>query len=248
MKFYDCWKNASHTKVYGGKKKGKYIGKNKIVSTKKKGKEWTIKVKSKGGVTYYKGSNCLLECWWKENGEWQYSGSSSLQRILSKSSSQRKAKKKKKKVSLASVKNDYLMLYYELQEEEERSGKNAEMYYSYIKVPGERAPYLMMKRERKLEKNHMWLKHYQHTTTLEFNALEAFHAGNYVICWKEKGMFGLEVWAYILKGGKMKLYKNKEVLDGNSEKIVEQKLQKWVGKNFRSRKKLVFYPVKWKQA
>ncbi len=80
MKFYDCW-NASHTKVYGGKKKGKYIWKSKIVSTKKKGREWTIKVKSKGGVTYYKGYKDGLTCQWKENGEWQYSFSDSLNRV-----------------------------------------------------------------------------------------------------------------------------------------------------------------------
>lgn len=72
MKFYNCWNN----------KKGKYMGKSKIISTKKKGKKWTIKVKSsKGRVTCYKGSKGVLECWWKEHGEWQYSGSSSLEKI-----------------------------------------------------------------------------------------------------------------------------------------------------------------------
>lgn len=80
MKFYDCW-DDSHTKVYGGKKLGKYMGKSKIISTKKKGKEWIIKVEGYNGVVYYKGFKDGLSCEWKENGEWQFSASSSLNRL-----------------------------------------------------------------------------------------------------------------------------------------------------------------------
>lgn len=132
-----------------------YTGHQRIISTKKKGKEWHIKVKSKNGVYYYVGSgDVLLNRWW-ENGEWQYSYSSSLERDSGRSSTKRKAKKKKKKVSLASVKNDYLTLYYELQEDAEERGKGEEMYYSYIKVPGEKAPYLIMKRGREEGRSHI---------------------------------------------------------------------------------------------
>lgn len=80
MNFYDCW-NKSYTKVYGGKKKGKLIGKSKIISTKKKGKVWTIKIKSKNKVTYYKGFGDGLTCQWKDNGKWEYSFSDSLNRL-----------------------------------------------------------------------------------------------------------------------------------------------------------------------
>lgn len=245
VKFYDCW-NKSHTKVYDDIKKAKYMGRQKIISTKKKGKEWHIKVKSKNGVYYYVGSgDGLLNRWW-ENGEWQYSYSSSLERDSGKSSTKKKAKKKKKKVSLASVKNDYLTLYYELQEDAEARGKGEEMYYSYIKVPGEKAPYLIMKRGREEGRSHIWLKHYTKTRTLEFDALEVMHAGNYVICYIDKGLDGMEAWAYKLKGGKIKLYKHRKVFRG-SVKQVTKKFQKWVGKNFKSRKRMVFDEPKWKQ-
>lgn len=239
MKFYDCW-NDSHTKVYGGKKLGKYMGKNKIISTKKKGKEWIIKARSNNGIVYYKGTEVGLICQWKENGEWQYSYSSSLEKISHGSSTQ-----KKKQVSLERVKKDYLTLYYELQEEAKNSGES--MYYSYIKVPGEKMPYLIMKRGRQNEQNHMWLKWFGQTKTLEFEALMVLHDGNYVICNRDKGMTGMEVWAYKLKDGKIKLFKSKEVLDGNSIKKTVKKFEKWISKNFKSQKGLFFDEVKWKQ-
>ena len=83
VKSYDLW-NKNYTKVYSPKHKGKYLGKRRIDSTKKKGKTWIIKVGKKGQYTYYKGFGVGLECWWKEKGKWQYSGSSSLQRYSKK--------------------------------------------------------------------------------------------------------------------------------------------------------------------
>lgn len=83
MKSYDLW-NSSYTKVKSPKSTGKYIGKSKIVSTKKKGRKWIIKVKNKNGYTYYKGYGYVLDCWWKEHGKWQYSGSDSLERYSKK--------------------------------------------------------------------------------------------------------------------------------------------------------------------
>lgn len=78
MNFYDCWK--SDTEVYGGKKKGKLIGKNKILWTKKKGKKWIIKTRGHG-IVYYKGSgDGLINCW-KKNGKWMESVSDSLFRL-----------------------------------------------------------------------------------------------------------------------------------------------------------------------
>lgn len=235
VKFYEI-KYKNRKKV-----KETYTGRQKIISTKKKGKKWHIKVK---GGNYYVGcGDTLLNRWWK-NGEWQYSFSDSLERDSRKSSTQKKAKKK---VSMAQVKNDYLTLYYELQEEAENNGEDAETYYSYIKVPGERIPYLIIKVERQGSLPRIWLKHFSRTKTRKFNASVVLHAGNYIICYKDKGMYGLEVWAYKLKGGKIKLYKNREWIDGNSPKIVIEKFQKWIGKNFKSRRKLVFDEVKWKQ-
>ena len=80
VKVYTLW-NKDYTKVKSPDKKGKYIGKSKIVSTKKKGKRWIIKVGKKGSYIYYKsnGKN-YLENWWKEGGEWHYSGTDSLWR------------------------------------------------------------------------------------------------------------------------------------------------------------------------
>lgn len=66
---------------YKGKKKGKLLWKAKIVSTKKKKKEWTIKVKTGNSIIFYKGFRDGLTCQWKENGEWMYSFSDSLSRI-----------------------------------------------------------------------------------------------------------------------------------------------------------------------
>ena len=80
MKEYSLW-NKDHSKVYSPEHKGKYVGKRKIVSTKKKNGKWTIKVGKKGSYTYYKGSGDSLECWWKEKNDWQYSGSDSINRI-----------------------------------------------------------------------------------------------------------------------------------------------------------------------
>ncbi len=77
-KSYDLW-NASYTKV-DKSKKGKYMGRMKIVSTKKKGKNWYIKLKGKKGYLYYVGRKNSLTCQWRENGEWSYSFSDSLQR------------------------------------------------------------------------------------------------------------------------------------------------------------------------
>ncbi len=83
IKSYDLW-NSKGTKVKSPKSKGKYIGKRKIISTKKKGKDWIIKFKSKNGYGYYKGhGNSLISCW-KEKGEWMMSGSSSLERYSKK--------------------------------------------------------------------------------------------------------------------------------------------------------------------
>ncbi len=82
MKFYNLW--TSDFRVKSPKSKGKYIGKSKIISTKKKGKEWIIKVKSKNGTTLYKGNSDGLFCWFKSNGEWIMSGSSSIQRYSKK--------------------------------------------------------------------------------------------------------------------------------------------------------------------
>lgn len=85
MKAYSLW-NSDYSKVRSPKKRGKYLGKCKVLSTTKKGKTWTIKVKGEGddGYTYYKGYGYGLECWWKEDGEWMYSASSSLQRYSKK--------------------------------------------------------------------------------------------------------------------------------------------------------------------
>lgn len=79
MKTYDLWDDDSDTEV-DVTKKGKYMGRQKIASTKKKGKDWYIKVKAKNGYVYYVGHGNSLTCRWKENGEWAYSFSSSLQR------------------------------------------------------------------------------------------------------------------------------------------------------------------------
>lgn len=79
-KVYSLW-NKNHTKVYSPKKKGKLLYKSKIVSTKKKGKKWIIKVGKKGSYLYYKGSGDVLECWWKDKNGWNYSGSDSLQKV-----------------------------------------------------------------------------------------------------------------------------------------------------------------------
>ena len=83
MKFYDLW-TSDYSDVKSPKSKGKYLGKLKIVSTKKKGKVWTIKVKSQNSYTYYKECGSVLECWWKENGEWQMSASDSIERYSKK--------------------------------------------------------------------------------------------------------------------------------------------------------------------
>lgn len=86
VKFYNLsYKKGGDYKVKSPKKKGVYMGKDKIVSTKKKGKRWIIKVGKKGNYTYYKsyGKN-VLECHWKEHGEWMYSGSSSYERYSRK--------------------------------------------------------------------------------------------------------------------------------------------------------------------
>ena len=83
MKSYDLW-NSKNSRVKSPKSKGKYIGKSKIISTKKKGREWIIKVKNKNGTTYYKGYGDGLVCWWKEKGKWMMSGSSSLNRYSKK--------------------------------------------------------------------------------------------------------------------------------------------------------------------
>ena len=82
VKYYDLF--TSDGKVKSPKSKGKYTGKYKIVSTKKKGKKWTIKVKSKNGYIYYKGNSSGLIFWWKENGEWMMSASSSIERVSRK--------------------------------------------------------------------------------------------------------------------------------------------------------------------
>lgn len=83
MKFYSLW-NSDHSKVKSYKKQGEYFGKNKVVSTTKKGKTWTIKVKGRTGYNYYKGYGYGLDCWWKEDGKWMYSASGSLQRCSKK--------------------------------------------------------------------------------------------------------------------------------------------------------------------
>lgn len=81
IKVYSLW-NKDHTKVYSPKKKGKLMYKSKIVSSKKKGNKWTIKVGKKGSYTYYKSSGKnVLECWWKDKNGWNYSGSDSLGRV-----------------------------------------------------------------------------------------------------------------------------------------------------------------------
>ena len=79
MKSYSLW-NDDFT-VKNPKAKGKYIGKRRIVSTKKKGKKWIIKVGKKGSYTYYKGRGRYLDCWFKYKNEWTYSGTSSLMRV-----------------------------------------------------------------------------------------------------------------------------------------------------------------------
>ncbi len=86
MLWYDLgYMKGDEYKVKRPKKKGRYTGKSRIVSTKKKGKRWIVKVKFRGQYTYYKsnGKN-LLECHWKEHGEWMYSGTSSLERYSRK--------------------------------------------------------------------------------------------------------------------------------------------------------------------
>ena len=82
-KAYDLW-NSNNTRVKSPKSKGRYLGKSKIVSTRKKGKEWNIKVKNGNGVTYYKGYGDGLICWFKEKGKWEMSASSSLERYSRK--------------------------------------------------------------------------------------------------------------------------------------------------------------------
>ena len=80
MKSYSLW-NDDCSMVKSPKAKGKYIGKRKIVYTKKKGKRWTIKVGKKGSYTYYKGYGKYLDCWWKDKNGWNYSGSGSLMKV-----------------------------------------------------------------------------------------------------------------------------------------------------------------------
>ncbi len=80
MKVYSLW-NKEYTKVYSPAKKGKLLGKRKIISTKKKGSRWVIKVGKKGSYTYYKSSGQILECWWKDKSGWHYSGSDSLVKV-----------------------------------------------------------------------------------------------------------------------------------------------------------------------
>lgn len=80
MKEYSLW-NKDYSRVYSPKQKGKYVGKRKIVSTKKKNGKWIIKVGEKDSYTYYKERNGLLECWWKDQGEWHYSGSDSIKKV-----------------------------------------------------------------------------------------------------------------------------------------------------------------------
>ena len=80
MKEYSLW-NKDYSRVYSPSHKGKYVGKRKIVSTKKKNGKWIIKVGKKGSYTYYKGYGDGLECWWKDKSGWQYSGSDSIERI-----------------------------------------------------------------------------------------------------------------------------------------------------------------------
>ena len=82
-KAYDLWK-SDYSDVKSPKSKGKYIGKSKIVSTKKKGKEWIIKVKNSSGTTYYKGYKDGLICWYKSRSKWEMSASSSLNRYSRK--------------------------------------------------------------------------------------------------------------------------------------------------------------------
>ena len=85
MLWYDLgYMKGNEYKVKSPKRKGKYTGKSRIVSTKKKGKKWIIKVKSRSQYTYYKGKGDVLECWWKENGEWMFSGTSSYERYSRK--------------------------------------------------------------------------------------------------------------------------------------------------------------------
>ena len=86
MKLYNLnYEKGGELKVKSPKKKGKYIGKWKIIYTKKKGKRWIIKVGKKGDYTIYKshGKN-VLDCHYKWNGEWMYSGSSSYERFSKK--------------------------------------------------------------------------------------------------------------------------------------------------------------------
>lgn len=79
IKQYNLW--TDDYKVLSPKNKGKYVGKRRIVYAKKKGKKWIIKVGEKGNYTYYKSRDKdLLDCCWKEKGEWRYSGTSSLTR------------------------------------------------------------------------------------------------------------------------------------------------------------------------
>ncbi|MBQ2643253.1 MAG: hypothetical protein IJF94_05575 [Eubacterium sp.] len=82
-KEYDLW-NKSQTKVKSPKRKGKYLGKAKIISTKKKGKNWLIKMKRYGGYYYYKGYGRGLNLCWRENGKWEYNYRYSLYRYSRK--------------------------------------------------------------------------------------------------------------------------------------------------------------------
>lgn len=96
VKHYSLW-NESFTKKTKVKK---YVGKSKIISTKKEGKNWVVKVDNGAGGLYYvgdgKNEDLGLMCQWKSNGEWQYSYSDSLFRVSKKEIYKKTSKKKEK--------------------------------------------------------------------------------------------------------------------------------------------------------
>lgn len=124
--------------------------------------------------------------------------------------------------------------------------------YSFMKVPGEKMPYFMMRAEPVDDSglDVFYLKSPVRTTTIKVEADELCYGNRYIMAWeaflKYKGMYRIKVNLYRLSRNKIVKYHGTKMIKGKTQKKMFRNLNKWLTKRIHERRRIIFNPVKWK--